>query len=126
MKTLKDLKRFHCDDAGMLHREDGDWLLAESVEAIFPKWISVDDYFPEDYQSVVIRGGFGFRLHGMWYTYLEHNGNSYSQIQWEVTHWMSLPNFPETYRTAEFESTMQELTEETENLGLYPWSEAKQ
>ena len=27
---------------------------------------------------------------------------------------------------AEFEYTMQELTEETENLGLYPWSEAKQ
>ena len=27
---------------------------------------------------------------------------------------------------AEFEYTMQELTEEAENLGLYPWSEAKQ
>jgi len=56
------------------------------------KWISVEDSLPLDHQPVIVTGGFGFRRLGIWYTYLEHDGNSHLPIQWEVKHWMPIPN----------------------------------
>ena len=75
-------------------------LLKEDYEKLLkPKdltreWISVEDRLPFDYTTVLIRGGCARYCSEteLWYSEM---GNAYNrEIQWEVTHWMPLPEPP--------------------------------
>lgn len=55
-------------------------------------WISVDDRLPDEDETVIVAGGIGYVIDGVWYSATaEANGRP---IQWEVTHWMDLPELP--------------------------------
>ena len=69
---------------------------AEELETKVPKWISVKERLPEDYEDVVIimRDGAS-----SWYrvAYREYGGWSFGggrRVNDEVTHWMPIPQPP--------------------------------
>jgi len=57
-------------------------------------WISVKDRLPEDCKIVIIAGGVGYYSFAAykWYTII--HTEMPAPIQWEVTHWMPLPEPP--------------------------------
>ena len=55
------------------------------------EWISVKDKLPQEAALVIIWGGVGSYLGGVWFT---HTRCEAKIIQWEVTHWMPLPEPP--------------------------------
>jgi len=57
------------------------------------KWISVKDQMPEALDTVIVRGGIGYFYSGKWFT-LTGEAWPGKIIQWEVTHWMPLPDPP--------------------------------
>lgn len=62
-----------------------------------PRWISVKDRLPEDFEDVVVIISNG--LNGYWYRVAYRERGSWSQgggrrISDEVTHWMPLPEPP--------------------------------
>lgn len=60
------------------------------AEAISP-WISVKDRLPFAGDYVIVQGGCGYiSREGVWFTLME--GSPHRPIQWEVTHWMPLPD----------------------------------
>jgi hypothetical protein len=59
-----------------------------------PKWIDVKTALPEPGEDVLTDGGISYmNRDGTWYTV---TGCEYPglPIQWEVTHWMTLPKLP--------------------------------
>ena len=57
-------------------------------------WISVKDRLPFRGDYVIIQGGCGYlSREDVWFTLME--GSPHRPIQWEVTHWMPLPDPPE-------------------------------
>lgn len=55
------------------------------------EWISVEDSLPEAMMYVLIHGGIGYFDGEVWRTRMEPEC---PVIQWEVTHWMPLPEPP--------------------------------
>ena len=103
--TLVDaIKRQYCVDCDSYngarcracHADDMLALADDSLPA-GPRWISVEERLPEDYEDVVIimRNGAS-----SWYrvAYREYGGWSFGggrRVTDEVTHWMPLPEPPE-------------------------------
>jgi hypothetical protein len=61
------------------------------------EWISVDDRLPVDAKPVIVAGGCGHYSHKyrQWFTNMERDRcGEYYAIEWEVTHWMPLPEPP--------------------------------
>ena len=56
------------------------------------EWIPVSERLPEESRLVIVEGGVASYLEGVWFT---HTRCEASIIQWEVTHWMPLPEPPE-------------------------------
>jgi hypothetical protein len=58
------------------------------------EWISVEDKMPEPDRLVIVKGGVAvFRKWGVWITMTGRDSGK--PIQWDVTHWMPLPEPPE-------------------------------
>ena len=60
------------------------------------EWISVDDGLPVYGETVIVAGGIAYRRiqdAGRWYT-LTSCDYPGKPIQWDVTHWMPLPDAP--------------------------------
>lgn len=58
------------------------------------EWIPVKERLPDFYQQVIVHGGIGYlNRDGVWYTItaIDYPGKP---IQWEVTHWIPLPEPP--------------------------------
>ena len=60
------------------------------------EWISVEDQLPVYDETVIVAGGIAYRRildDGRWYT-LTSCDYPGKPIQWDVTHWMPLPDGP--------------------------------
>ncbi len=78
-------------------------IIAEGFTA--QKWISVKDRLPEKFKTVLIycknktiRGGtvchIGSCDNGFWFLARQAGTESFPDLEWEVTHWMPLPQPP--------------------------------
>jgi len=56
-------------------------------------WISVEDRLPEENEIVIVSGGIACLLGGVWHS--QTGIDTGRPIQWELTHWMPLPDAPE-------------------------------
>ncbi len=55
------------------------------------QWISVKDRLPEAGKIVIVEGGCGFHLSGLWYSIVDSGKDNPKPIQWTVTHWQHVP-----------------------------------
>ena len=55
------------------------------------EWVSVDERLPEGDTTVIVQGGIAHRYNGQWRTLTATDWPG-KFIQWEVTHWMPLPD----------------------------------
>jgi len=78
-----------------------DYYNADDMDAYLASlntWISVDDRLPEDARPVIVAGGCGHysRKYKRWFSNMERNKfGEYLEIQWNVTHWMPIPELPD-------------------------------
>jgi len=91
----------HPDKSGKFwwRKELRDRIASLEAELKQGEWISVDVALPKtSSERVIIRGGCGYYSHKeeRWYTCMEQDrGGFYLPIQWEVKHWMKLPEAPQ-------------------------------
>jgi len=55
------------------------------------EWVSVKTRLPEETEIVIVDGGCAYYRKGEWWTVMEY---PVRPIQWNVTHWMPLPQPP--------------------------------
>ena len=75
-----------------------DYILAAMTEYANLKsgeqWVSVSERMPKPQQRVIIEGGMGFHLSGLWYSIVDEGNKNPRPITWTVTHWRELPSPP--------------------------------
>ena len=64
------------------------------------EWISVKDRLPDSEMPVIVPGGLAVYRNGTWFTGMEEP--LYKRpMQWDVTHWIPLPDKPQTEKESE-------------------------
>ncbi len=73
-----------------------EWLENKILSIVGVEWISVEDRLPEVGVTVLVSGGCAMVGHdGKWLSLMEqYEDGEYREIQWNVTHWRSLPRPP--------------------------------
>lgn len=51
-------------------------------------WIAVEERLPEAGLYVIIEGGMGFQMSGVWWSIMDEGTNNPLPVKWTVTHWM--------------------------------------
>jgi len=56
------------------------------------KWVSVSERMPEAGRRVIVEGGIGYHMSGLWYSIMDEGNKNPLPIQWTVNYWQPLPN----------------------------------
>lgn len=73
------------------------------------EWISVKDRLPDSSEIVIVEGGIArFVRHPYEHWVTETSFSHGREIQWEVTHWMPLPEPPEATSTGESSTVLRQ------------------
>jgi len=88
--------RVICNECG--GSADAEQWNTRELEAREPLWVDVKTEMPEPCHPVIIQGGCGYwnPKYSQWYTLMDQNyDGTDAAIEWEVTHWMRLPEAPD-------------------------------